>query len=169
MALLEIITYPDAELKKIAKPIDEITDQIVELAHNMAQTMYGAPGVGLAGPQVGKSLRIIVLDLQSEEDGSKLFTLLNPEIIEKEGEVTWEEGCLSLPDVREDIARFRRIKLRALDLEGKEITMEAEDLLAVVLQHEIDHLDGILFIDHLSRLKQALLKKKLKKEAAEKS
>lgn len=169
MALLEILTYPNPILKKKAEPINEIDSQIRALAHDMAQTMYAAPGIGLAAPQVGQSVRLVVLDLQSEEEGSRLYTLINPEIIEKDGKIIGEEGCLSVPDIREEVTRFEFVTVNALNLDGEKIVIKAQGLFAVALQHEIDHLDGILFVDHLSKLKQSLLKKRLKKEAEEKA
>lgn len=169
MALLEIHTFPDPVLREEAKPVDRIDDEIRKLASEMAQTMYSAPGVGLAAPQVARSVRIIVIDLQSGEGGGELLTLINPEIIRAEGETRYEEGCLSVPDVREEVTRAKSVTVQALDLEGKEMTIDAEDFFAVVLQHEIDHLNGVLFIDHLSRLKQSMIKKRLKKAAEQAS
>lgn len=169
MALLEIKTYPDPVLAKKAAPIDTIDEKIKTLASDMAQTMYAAPGIGLAAPQVGESVRMIVCDLQSEEYGKGLHVLINPEIVRKEGEVVWEEGCLSVPEIREEVKRAQSVTVQALNLDGERISLEAEDLFAVCLQHEIDHLDGVLFVDHLSRLKRSLIKKKLKKAEQEKA
>jgi peptide deformylase len=168
MALLEIQIYPEPVLRQKAAPIAQIDDEIKTLASNMAQTMYAAPGVGLAAPQVGQSVRLIVVDIQSGEGGGELLTLINPKIVKADGEIRHEEGCLSVPDVREEVKRANAVTVEALDLDGKELTIEAEDFFAVVLQHEIDHLNGVLFIDHLSRLKQSMVKKRLKKAAAEK-
>jgi peptide deformylase len=167
MALLEIRTYPDEVLRKKAEPVEKVTAEIRELAQNMAQTMYAAPGIGLAAPQIGESVRMIVIDILGGEEGGELHTLLNPEIVESTGESIGEEGCLSVPDVREEITRAQYVTVKAHDLDGNTVTLRAEDMLAVCLQHEIDHLNGVLFIDHLSRLKQTLLKKKLKKAAKE--
>lgn len=163
MALLEIMTYPEPVLRKKAEPIRDIDDDIRQLASDMVQTMYAAPGVGLAAPQVGRSVRLIVVDVKSGDGGGELHTLINPEIISRDGEILFEEGCLSVPEVREEVKRASAVTVLALDIEGKPITLQAEELLAVVLQHEIDHLNGVLFIDHLSRLKQGLVKKKMKK------
>jgi peptide deformylase len=169
MAILEIKEYPEPVLRKKAEPIDIIDEEIRQLARDMAVTMYAAPGIGLAAPQVGRSIRMIVVDLMSGEGGGELITVINPEIVRAEGEVVIEEGCLSVPDVREDVTRPGEVTVKGLDLDGKEIIVEADDLFAVCLQHEIDHLNGVLFIDHLGRMKQSLLKKKLRKAAAEKA
>jgi peptide deformylase len=135
------------------------------LAEDMAETMYAAPGVGLAAPQVGVSERLIVLDVRNKEGATGLITLINPEIIEAEGRVVEEEGCLSLPGITENVARAERVLVRGHDLEEREREIEAEGLLAVALQHEIDHLEGILFIDRLSRLKRGIIQRKIRKLA----
>lgn len=166
MALLKIRTYPDKVLLEKAAPVEKIDEEIKKLAGDMARTMYAAPGIGLAAPQVGRSVRMVVVDLASGDGGGQLYTLINPEITHSEGEITYEEGCLSLPDVNEEVTRPSKVTVCALDLEGKKITVEGEDLLAVCMQHEIDHLDGVLFIDHLGKLKRDLLRKKLKKDKA---
>lgn len=166
MALLEINTYPDEVLRKKALSIEKIDERIIKLAGDMAQTMYAAPGVGLAAPQVGQSVRMITIDTQQGEIGH-LYTLINPEIIGAEGEILYEEGCLSVPDIREEVTRAEKVVVRALDLEGNPFTIEGEELMAVVLQHEIDHLNGVLFIDKLSKLKQGMIKRKLRKAKAE--
>ena len=166
MAVLDILKFPDPMLKGKARPITRIDDDIRQLARDMAQTMYSAPGVGLAAPQVGRPVRLIVVDVMSGQNGGDLRTLINPEIVRSEGETVFEEGCLSVPDVREEITRAGSVTVKALDLDGNEVSIEAEDLFAIVLQHEIDHLNGILFIDRLSKLKQGLIKKKLKKAQA---
>jgi peptide deformylase len=129
----------------------------------MAETMYAAPGVGLAAPQVGVSERLIVLDVRNREGTSGLITLINPEIIEEEGRVVEEEGCLSLPGITENVARAERVLVRGHNLDEREQEIEAEGLLAVALQHEIDHLDGILFIDRISRLKREIIQRKIRK------
>lgn len=166
MALLEIKTYPDPVLRKKAATVDVIDDQIRQLARDMAHTMYAAPGIGLAAPQVGRSIRMVVIDLASGEGEGDLITLINPEIVSRQGETTSEEGCLSLPEIREEVLRASSVTVKALDLDGKEQVYQGEELFAICLQHEIDHLDGVLFMDHLSRLKQGLAKKKMKKAAA---
>ncbi len=161
---LKIYTYPDPVLRKKAEPVKVIDERIRRLAQDMLYTMYEAPGIGLAANQVGEASRIIVFDLRPKENGRHPCALINPEIIDAEGEVTTEEACLSVIDYCADVKRKARVRVKGLDLEGKEVSLDAEGLLAVCLQHEIDHLDGILFIDHLSALKRALYKKRLKKK-----
>jgi len=163
MALLRIRKFPDESLKQVAEPIENIDGAINSLIDSMAQTMYAAPGVGLAAPQVGESRRIVVLDTDHDEPGKNLLKLINPRIIEAEGTVIWEEGCLSVIDYTADVERAARVLVRAWTPEQKEIEIEADDLLAVALQHEIDHLDGKLFIDRISRIKRELYRRKLKK------
>ncbi len=161
---LKIYTYPDPVLRQKARPVEEVDDEIRQLARDMLYTMYEAPGIGLAANQVGELRRIIVFDRNPRENGKAPCVLINPEIIEAEGQVTTEEACLSVVDFCADVKRKARVRVKGLDLDGNEIHLDAEGLLAVCLQHEIDHLDGILFIDHLSALKRALYKKKLKKK-----
>jgi peptide deformylase len=163
-----IYKYPDDVLKRVATPVGTIDGTLVEFLDQMAKTMYAAPGVGLAAPQVGVSERAIVLDCDSAEEraegnGRGLLKLINPEIVEAEGTVLWEEGCLSVVDFTSEVKRAARVLVRAFTPEEKELRIEAEGLLAVALQHEIDHLDGKLFIDRISRLKRDLYKRKLKK------
>lgn len=153
MAVLAVKTYGETVLREKSKPIEKITPEIVNLVKDMTETMYTASGVGLAAPQVGVAKRIIIID--DEEKG--VIALINPEIIEKEGEMIGEEGCLSLPELYAQVKRFARIKVEGLDLNGEKITIEAEDLLARVIQHEIDHLNGILFIDKIGKAKRKLL------------
>ncbi|MEN6560614.1 MAG: peptide deformylase [Acidobacteriota bacterium] len=166
MALREILIIGDPILTRKSEPVSAVTEELVRLARDMVETLHAAPGVGLAAPQVGVSKRLIVVDVSVGEDKNALHILLNPEIIEKEGEVLGEEGCLSIPDIKEKVARPYRIVARGLDLAGKTVEVEGEDLLARALCHEIDHLDGILFVDKLSALKRTLIRKKLKKSAA---
>jgi peptide deformylase len=163
MALREILTFPSPELKKTSVDIANIDGQVHQLAEDMVETMYAAPGVGLAAPQVGVAERLIVLDVDSENPGKNLLKLINPVIAEREGEIVWEEGCLSVVDYTAEVKRSAKVLVRAWTPDQKEIAIEAEDLLAVALQHEIDHLDGKLFIDRLSSLKRELYKRKLKK------
>ncbi len=163
MARLEILKYPDPLLKQVAKPVTTVTAETVRLIEDMVETMYAAPGVGLAAPQVGVSKRIIVLDIDHENPGKSLLKLINPEIRRSEGEVLWEEGCLSVVDLTVEIKRAARVELRALDEKEKEVLLDAEGLLAVALQHEIDHLDGKLILDRVSRLKRDLYSRRLKK------
>ncbi len=163
MSRLKICTYPDPVLLKKAEPVTSISKEIERLAMDMGETMYDAPGIGLASPQVGISKRLIVFDLEPELPGDNLMVLINPEIIEREGEIIYNEGCLSIPGYTADVKRAAKVKVRGLDLKGKPIEIEGEGLLAVVMQHEIDHLDGKLFIDHINRLKRDLIKRRLKK------
>jgi peptide deformylase len=165
MAILEIVKYPDPILKEKTQPIAQVDENVRRLVADMAETMYAAPGVGLAAPQVGSSLRIAVLDVTKANEPKDLIVLINPEIVAAEGECTWEEGCLSIPDCNEEVKRQKKVCVRFQNLEGEETTLIGEDLLGIALQHEIDHLDGILFIDRLSRLKREFLKRRLRKEA----
>lgn len=159
--LLPILCYPDARLRTVAKPVDTVNDTVKTLVENMFETMYAAPGIGLAATQINHHQRIIVMDISA--DKSQPLCLINPQIIEKIGEIKWEEGCLSVPDYYQYVKRANRIKVRALDKQGQPFEMEAGDLLGVCIQHEIDHLDGILLIDHLSKFKQKRLLEKIKK------
>jgi peptide deformylase len=157
MALLEIIHYPDPRLRTKAAPIDEVNDDIRTLIENMAETMYAAPGIGLAATQVNVHKRLILIDISETRDQLQVF--INPEIISKEGERSMEEGCLSVPGIYETVTRAESIIYRALETE-----QEVEGLLAVCIQHEIDHLEGKVFVDYLSRLKQQRITKKLLKQ-----
>ncbi|TMA07469.1 MAG: peptide deformylase [Deltaproteobacteria bacterium] len=163
MASLEILKYPDAALKKVSLPIKTISGEIVRLIEDMVATMHAAPGVGLAAPQVGVLQRIIVIDLDYEDPGKNLIKLVNPEILHAEGEVVWEEGCLSVVDFTAEVKRAERVEVVGLDDKEKEVRIDADGLLSVALQHEIDHLDGKLFIDRISRLKRDLYTRRLKK------
>jgi peptide deformylase len=164
MAVLRILTYPDPRLRKRSIPVERIDKQIEKLLDDMAETMYNAPGIGLAAPQVGVNLRVIVVDISPREENSPgLIELVNPEIILAEGEQIGEEGCLSIPGFVSEVRRKARVVVRGLDRKGKLVEIEGTGLLARAFQHEIDHLDGILFIDRLSRLKRELFKKKLEK------
>lgn len=164
MPLLEILTYPAPGLKKKSKPVQKIDKDIIELLDNMAETMYDAPGVGLAAPQVGSNVRVITVDISAaQSEQSELIELVNPEIVSSSGTQLGEEGCLSVPGFNANVTRKLKVKVSAQDRRGKFFEIEAEDLLSRVLQHEIDHLDGILFFDRLGRLKKDLLVKKIKK------
>jgi len=165
MAILEIREYPDPILKQKAKPVEQMDDSLRRLLDDMVETMYAAPGVGLAAPQVGVSLRAIVVDASPKDESAQLMKLVNPVITYAEGSVPSEEGCLSLPEVTGEVVRAKKISVEALDEYGKPVSFTTDTFLAIVLQHEIDHLDGILFIDRLSRLKQDLIKRRLKKRA----
>jgi peptide deformylase len=166
MAIREILIIGDPILTKRAEPVAAVDEEIVRLARDMVETVRAAPGIGLAAPQVGVGKRVIVVDLSVGEDADQLHVLVNPEIVAKEGEAISEEGCLSVPEVREKVARPYRVTVRGLDLEGRPVEIEGEDLLARAFCHEIDHLDGILFVEKLSALKRALIKKRFKKSAA---
>ena len=163
MAILEILKFPDPRLSRFARPVENITNDIVQLINDMLETMYAAPGVGLAANQVGALHRIVVLDIDHENPQKKVYKLINPTIVRSEGEILWEEGCLSVVDFTAEVRRAARVEVAALDDHGTETTIEAEGLLAVALQHEIDHLDGKLFIDRISRLKRDLYTRKRKK------
>jgi len=165
MSILDIVLYPNPVLKEVAQTIKEVNPEIKQLLDDMAETMYDAPGIGLAAPQIGKSIRAVVIDVGFDEEGGErtLYKLVNPEIVARSGEASGEEGCLSIPDVRESVERAERVTVEALDENGQPIKIEADGLLSVCLQHEIDHLDGVLFIDKLSRLKRELIRGKLKK------
>jgi peptide deformylase len=165
MALRKILTYPDAHLKETAQDVTNIDARIVRLCEDLAETMYAAPGIGLAATQVGEPVRLIVLDVHDKEEGpgKHLMKLVNPVIIEREGEVVIEEGCLSVPDFTAEVKRAQRILLRAWTPDEKEIQIEADGLLAVAIQHELDHLEGKLFIDRISRLKRDLYRARQRK------
>ncbi len=163
MALLPILRYPDSRLHKKATLVERVDQTIRKLVADMAETMYEAPGIGLAATQVDVHKRVIVIDIS--EDKSKLLAFINPEILERSGEQVCEEGCLSVPGIYEKVTRSERVKVRALDPQGELFTLEAEGLLAVCIQHEIDHLEGKVFVEHLSQLKQSRIKARLAKQA----
>ena len=163
MALLPILRYPDPRLHTVAEPVTEVTEEIRQLAADMAETMYEAPGIGLAATQVNVHKRVIVIDVS--EDRSELLTLINPEIISSSGTEEGEEGCLSVPGIYETVQRAERVKVRALNLDGKPFELDANGLLAVCIQHEMDHLVGKVFVQYLSILKQNRIKGKLGKKA----
>ena len=163
MALLKIVEFPDPQLTLLAQPIVHVDKNLRRLADDMAETMYDAPGIGLAAPQVAAARRLIVVDVS--ENRNELMTLINPEILASSGEEEMKEGCLSVPGVLETVRRAERVTVRALTLQGSTVELEADGLLAVCLQHEIDHLNGTIFVDHLSRLKQNMIRRKLSKRA----
>jgi len=163
MALLKIRKFPDPVLKEAARPVANIDGKLNSFVESMVQTMYAAPGVGLAAPQVGESSRIIVLDVDHEHPGKQLLKLINPEIVKSEGSLIWEEACLSVIDYTADVKRAALVQVRAYTMDQQEISIEADGLLAVAFQHEIDHLDGRLFIDRISRIKRELYRRKLQK------
>lgn len=158
-----ILTYPDPFLKKKAAPVAVINDSVRTLVRDMVETMYDAPGVGLAAPQVGVGQRVIVIDLSVGKEPGDLVVAINPVIIHAEGESYEEEGCLSVPDYAANVRRHARVVVKAFDLDGNEYTVKAEELLAIAFQHEIDHLDGILYVDHLSPLKKGIFRKRYRR------
>lgn len=163
MALLPILRYPDPRLHKKAAAVEVVDAGIRKLAADMAETMYAAPGIGLAATQVDVHKRVIVIDVSEEKN--RLMVFINPEIVWRDGECEGEEGCLSVPGIYETVQRSARVRVKALDAEGKPFELEAEDLLAVCIQHEMDHLEGKVFVEYLSRLKQSRIKSKLAKQA----
>ncbi|AWV89275.1 peptide deformylase [Bradymonas sediminis] len=186
MAILDIVLFPEERevLTTMCEPVEEVTDEIRTLVDDMIETMYHANGVGLAAPQIGVTKRVTVIDIRRRpsdekppegeveetkapqeisEAEDKVFVLINPEILEREGKLKWEEGCLSFPSLYGEVVRANKVKVRALDRDGEPYEFEAEGLLAVALQHEIDHLDGVLFLDRMSRLKRRMAQKEYKK------
>ena len=165
MGILDVLHFPDSRLRRPSEPVEKITDELRQLATDLLETMYDEPGIGLAAPQVGAAIRVIVLDTNwtAEDADRKPCVFVNPEITERSGELIWNEGCLSVPDFSADVKRAERVVLRALDLEGREVVETASGLRAVCFQHEVDHLDGVLFIDRISRLKRNLYVGKRKK------
>jgi len=162
MALLKILQYPDARLHTIATKVPEVTDEIRTLVQNMAETMYAAPGIGLAATQVDVHQRVIVIDTSDSHD--QLLVLINPEISAHSGESDYEEGCLSVPGIFEKVRRAERVSVKAWDRDGNPFALEADGLLAVCIQHEMDHLLGKVFVEYLSRLKQSRIQARLKKQ-----
>jgi peptide deformylase len=162
MALLPILRYPDERLHRVAAPVEEINDRIRQLVRDMAQTMYAAPGIGLAATQVDVHERVIVIDISETRD--QLHVFINPEILESRGQAECEEGCLSVPGIYEKVTRAEWVKVRARDAEGKSFRREADGLLGVCIQHEMDHLKGKVFVEYLSRLKQSRIVARLKKQ-----
>ncbi len=169
MSLRTILKFPDPVLRKKAEKIITFDARLEDLAADMIETMYDAPGVGLAAPQIGESVQLIVVNAAQDEDSEESMVLINPEIVEKEGSQVDEEGCLSVLDLTAAVKRSQKITVSYQDIRGESQELTAEDRFAVVLQHEIDHLHGVLFIDHLSTLKRALYKKKVKKMLAAKA
>ncbi|HHO59918.1 MAG TPA: peptide deformylase [Thiotrichales bacterium] len=161
MALLDILHYPDKRLRKVAKPVESVDATIKKLVDDMFETMYEAPGIGLAATQVDVHQQVIVIDISEEKN--QPLCLINPEIIHAEGTEVCDEGCLSVPDIYESVERAEKVTVRALDQNGDAYTLDADELLAVCIQHEIDHLKGKLFVDYLSSLKLQRVKKRLQK------
>lgn len=162
MAIRQILHYPDPRLRRRAEPVTQVDAQIRAVVDDMLDTMYQAPGIGLAAPQIDVLKRIIVIDTSETKDDLHVF--INPEIVSRDGEQTLEEGCLSVPGIYDNVTRAQRITVRALDREGQPFELEASGLLATCVQHEVDHLEGKLFVDYLSRLKQQRIRKKLQKQ-----
>jgi len=163
MAIRTILHYPDARLREPGRKVDRVTAEVQQLVDDMAETMYAAPGVGLAATQLGEPYQIFVVDCASEGEPSDFRVFINPEILSREGSTVYEEGCLSFPGAREEIERAAHVHVRALDREGRPFELEAEGLLAIAIQHEYDHLQGVLMIDRLGPLKKRLLHRKMLK------
>jgi peptide deformylase len=159
----EILKYPDTRLKQTAAKVENLNGNLVQLIEDMVQTMHAAPGVGLAAVQVGVPQRIVVVDANYEEPGKELLKLVNPVITAREGEIVWEEGCLSVVDYTAEVKRAAQVEIKAWTPEEKEVTLQAEGLRAVIFQHEIDHLEGKLFVDRISRLKREMYTRRVKK------
>ena len=162
-----ILHYPDKRLRERGARIEVITPEIQQLVDDMAETMYAAPGVGLAATQIGEVLQLFIIDIADDSSPSDLRVFINPEILETEGDISWQEGCLSFPGVQEDVDRAARIRVKAQDRNGTWFELEAEGLLAVAIQHEYDHLQGVLMIDHMGPLKKRLTHRKMVKRAEE--
>ena len=166
MAIRTILHYPDTRLRTKAETVREVTPEIRELVDDMAETMYAAPGVGLAAPQVGVALRVFVIDIAAENEPSDLRVFINPEIVARNGVTTWEEGCLSFPGLHEEIERAETVTVRAMGMDGKVFELSAEGLLAIAIQHENDHLEGTLMIDRVSLLKRRMMDREMRKRQA---
>jgi peptide deformylase len=162
MAIRTILHYPDPRLRQVAQPVTTVDDEVRRLVDDMAETMYAAPGIGLAAVQINVAQRVVVIDLSETRNALQVF--INPEIMERDGKQVFEEGCLSVPGVYDEVERSRHIRMRALDRNGQPFELEAEGLLSTCIQHEIDHLDGKVFVDYLSRLKQTRIRKKIEKQ-----
>lgn len=170
MATRPLVILPDPLLRQVSKPVERIDDELRKFAADMFDTMYDAPGIGLAAVQVGEPIRMLVLDVAGKDEPKNPQVFINPEILAKSEDMNvHEEGCLSIPDYYAEVERPARISVKALDLDGKEKIVEADGILATCLQHEIDHLNGVLFIDHISKLKRDMVVKKFKKLAREKA
>jgi peptide deformylase len=160
-----ILHYPDPRLREKGRHVDAVTDEVKQLVDDMAETMYAAPGVGLAATQIGEAVQLFVVDTAEEGAPSDFRVFINPEILEREGDITWNEGCLSFPGVNEEIERAAKVRVRAQGRDGKTFELEAEGLLAVAIQHEYDHLQGVLMIDHMGPLKKRMTHRKMLKRA----
>jgi peptide deformylase len=167
MAIRSILHYPDPRLRQKAEPVTQVTPEIRKLVDDMAETMYAAPGVGLAATQIGEPHRVFLVDIAGEDEPSNLHVFINPELVKKEGEQCAPEGCLSFPGITEEIKRASKVTVRALDKDGQPFELSAEGLLAVAIQHENDHLDGVLMIDKMGMLKKRIVQRKMAKRGAE--
>ncbi|MBK9263838.1 MAG: peptide deformylase [Polyangiaceae bacterium] len=165
MAIRTILHYPDPRLRQKAQPVTHVTPEIQKLIDDMAETMYAAPGVGLAATQIGEAHRVFIVDIAAEDEPSNLMVFINPEIVVTEGSQTGSEGCLSFPGVTEDIKRAENVSVRAQDRDGKPFELKADGLLSVAIQHELDHLDGVLMIDRVGVLKKRIIQRKMQKRA----
>jgi peptide deformylase len=162
MAIRTILHYPDPRLRQVAQPVATVDDEIRRLVDDMAETMYAAPGIGLAAVQINMALRVVTIDISETRNALQVF--INPEIIQHDGKQVFEEGCLSVPGIYDEVERAQHIRMRALNRDGQPFELEATGLFATCIQHEIDHLDGKVFVDYLSRLKQTRIRKKLEKQ-----
>jgi peptide deformylase len=167
MAVRPILNYPAPVLREVAKAVEEVDDEIRALVDDMAETMYAANGVGLAANQIGVLKRVFVIDIAADDEPSELKAFINPEIADKQGTQSWEEGCLSFPGATAEVKRAETVRVRALDVDGNSFEVEADGLMAVALQHENDHLDGVLMIDKVNAIKKRLIGRKVAKAAAE--
>lgn len=167
MAIRTILHYPDPRLRQKAQPVGDVTPEIAKLIDDMAETMYAAPGVGLAATQIGEPHRIFLVDIAADNEPSNLLVFINPEIVRQEGQQTGPEGCLSFPGISEDIKRAERVTVRARGRDGATFEIAADGLLAVAIQHELDHLDGVLMIDRMGTLKKRIVQRKMQKRGAE--
>jgi peptide deformylase len=164
MAVLEILKYPHPVLKKRCEQVEQVDEEVKQLIHDMRETMYHASGIGLAACQVGSPRRVIVMDVSPIDPDHGFFALVNPEIIDEEGEIDYEEGCLSVPDCTEKVKRKEKVRVKGVTPEGEAMELAGEGILSIALQHEIDHLNGVLILDRISRLKREIYRNKLKKE-----
>lgn len=163
--ILPILKYGSSELRTVSKPVEVFDEELEKLSRNMIETMYSSPGIGLAAPQIGINIRLVTIDLSVGEDPSQLIVICNPEIISREGEQKSDEGCLSIPDFSDTVVRPLKLAIRAVNLRGEEVHYEGEGLLARCFSHEIDHLNGVLFVDRLSPLRRTIIRNKIKKLA----
>jgi peptide deformylase len=166
MTIRKVLVYPDKRLRLKAKPVERVDDAIRRLLDDLAETMYAEPGVGLAAPQIGVPLQVFVIDLKSPE-GGELLEFVNPRFVSREGEIVWKEGCLSFPGISEEVTRFARATVEALDRHGRSFTVDGDELLAVAMQHEYDHLEGKLLIDQVSFLKKRMIRREMARLAVE--